>query len=44
LGYNVVGGFSKLLSYFRNNYVESIVSYADRRYSNGGVYDKMDSN
>jgi hypothetical protein len=40
LGYNVVGGFSKLLSYFRSNYVGSIVSYADRRYSNGGVYDK----
>jgi hypothetical protein len=37
---NVVGGFSKLLSYFRANYSGSIVSYADRRFSNGGVYVK----
>jgi len=40
LKYNVVGGFSKLLSYFRSNYSGSIVSYADRRYSDGGVYSK----
>jgi hypothetical protein len=40
LRYNVVGGFSKLLSYFRSNYSGSIVSYADRRYSDGGVYNK----
>jgi transposase-like protein len=39
-GVNVVGGFSKLLSYFRANYSGSIVSYADRRYSDGGVYFK----
>jgi hypothetical protein len=37
---NVIGGFSKLLSNFRVNYKGSIVSYADRRYSNGGVYSK----
>lgn len=40
LGYNIVGGFSKLLNYFRKNYSESIISYADRRYSIGGVYEK----
>ena len=39
-GVNVVGGFSILLSYFRANYSGSIVSYADRRFSNGGVYVK----
>jgi len=39
-GINVVGGFSKLLSYFRSNFGGSIVSYADRRYSDGGVYFK----
>ena len=37
-GLNVIGGFSKLLSYFRSNYSGSIVSYADRRYSKGDVY------
>lgn len=36
---NVVGGFSKLLSYFRNTHKGSIVTYADRSYSNGGVYE-----
>jgi hypothetical protein len=39
-GINVVGGFSRLLSYFRTNFGRSIVSYADRRYSDGGVYFK----
>lgn len=38
LGYNVVGGFSKLLFHFRKNNSGSIISYADRRYSNGNVY------
>jgi hypothetical protein len=37
-GYNVIGGFSKILSYFRKNNSGSIISYADRRYSNGNVY------
>ena len=37
-GISVVGGFSKLLKYFSNSYGNSIVSYADRRYSNGNVY------
>ena len=37
-GINVVGGFSKLLKWFREQYDGNIVSYADRRYSNGNVY------
>jgi hypothetical protein len=37
-GISVVGGFSKLLKAFYNTYGCSIVSYADRRYSNGNVY------
>jgi predicted transcriptional regulator len=38
IGINVVGGFSKLLKWFRENYDGNIVSYADKRYSNGKVY------
>ena len=37
-GISVVGGFSKLLKAFRDNHMGSIISYADRRYSNGNVY------
>lgn len=37
---NVIGGFSKLLKWFRSQYSGNIVSYADRRYSNGNVYIK----
>lgn len=37
-GYNVIGGFTKLLSHFRKSNIGSIISYADRRYSNGNVY------
>lgn len=37
---NVIGGFSKLLKYFIDNYSDDIVSYADRRYSEGNVYFK----
>lgn len=37
-GYNVVGGFSRLLKWFKDSYTGSIVSYADRRYSQGDVY------
>lgn len=43
-GITVVGGFSKLLKYFMNNYGTSIVSYADRRISNGNVYQKNNFN
>ena len=39
-GITVVGGFSKLLQHFRKNHSGSIVSYADRTYSNGDVYRK----
>lgn len=36
---NVVGGFSKILAYFKANYeFESLLSYADRDWSIGGVY------
>ena len=38
IGYNVVGGFSRLLKWFSETYDGSIVSYADRRYSQGNVY------
>jgi len=34
----VVGGFSKLLKYFKNNYPGSIISYVDVRYFNGNGY------
>lgn len=40
IGYNVVGGFSKLLNFFRKNYKGSIVSYIDSRYFNGNGYIK----
>jgi hypothetical protein len=36
----VVGGFSKLLKYFRQNNPGSVVSYADRMHSIGNVYSK----
>lgn len=39
-GLNVVGGFSRLLKWFREQHSGCIVSYADRRYSNGNVYFK----
>lgn len=38
--YNVVGGFSKLLSYFESNHLYSkIISYADLRWSVGNMYE-----
>jgi len=40
--YNVVGGFSKLLSYFKKNYeFDNIITYADLRYSSfeGNLYE-----
>lgn len=40
IGLNVVGGFSKLLKWFLSENTGNIVSYADRRYSNGNVYSK----
>jgi len=39
---SVVGGASKLLKYFIKNYKpKEIISYADRRWSNGGVYHNL---
>ena len=39
LNYNIIGGFSKLLKYFKDNYTwKKIITYADRRYSKGDVY------
>ena len=40
-GCNVVGGASKLLNHFRSNHSGSIVSYADRRHSDGNLYEKL---
>ena len=39
---SVVGGASKLLRFFEINYKpKSILSFADRRYSDGNLYDKL---
>ncbi len=40
--FTIVGGASKLYKYFIDNYnPRSIISYADRRYSNGSLYEKL---
>lgn len=41
LDITVVGGASKLLKYFVNNYKRSIVSYSDKRWSTGNLYKKL---
>jgi hypothetical protein len=39
---NVIGGASKLLSYFIKTYKpKTIISYADRRYSQGNLYKQL---
>ena len=38
LNTTVVGGFSKLMKYFTNNYAGSIITYVDCRYFTGGGY------
>lgn len=38
---NVVGAAGKLFSYFLKNYEGDVVSYANRRWSEGGVYEKL---
>lgn len=39
-GHCVVGGFSKLLAYFRRHYeAQHLISFADRRWSAGGMYE-----
>jgi hypothetical protein len=45
LNTQVVGGASKLLHHFEKEYQpKSIVSYADRRYSNGSLYNTLNFN
>ena len=44
LNTSVIGGASKLLKYFRNNYKGSIISYANKRWSNGNLYKKLGFN
>jgi len=42
LNHSIVGGASKLLSFFEKTYKpKSIISFADRRYSNGDLYNKI---
>jgi hypothetical protein len=42
LNTNVIGGASKLFNYFINNYkYNTIISYADRSYSNGNLYKQL---
>lgn len=42
VGYNVVGIASKLLKYFERMYTpDLLLSYADRRWSDGNLYDKL---
>jgi hypothetical protein len=38
IDHNVVGGFQKILKYFKNNNSGSILSYCDKRYGTGDVY------
>ena len=38
---NVIGGASKLLKYFKEKYNGSIISYANRRFSNGNIYKQL---
>ena len=41
-GYRVIGGAGKLLKYFERTYKpQSIITYADRRYSQGNMYLKL---
>ena len=41
-GFNIVGGASKLLNFFvKNNYVKRIVSYADKDWSVGNLYETL---
>ena len=42
--YSVIGGASKLFKYFISNYKGSIISYANRRFSNGNIYRQLGFN
>lgn len=39
--FNIIGGASKLLSYFKKNYGGSIITYADKRWSAGNLYKQL---
>ena len=39
--WSIIGGAGKLLKFFRNTYEGSIISYADRRWSNGNLYKSL---
>lgn len=42
INFNIIGGASKLLKYFELNYKpKSLISYANRRWSTGSLYDKL---
>lgn len=41
IGVSVIGGANKILSHFEKKYGGSMISYADRRYSNGNMYEKL---
>lgn len=42
INYNVIGGFGKLFKYFLNNFnIKTIISYADRDWSEGDIYKKF---
>ncbi len=43
---NVIGGASKLFSHFRKDHpeIEKVISYADRRWSKGNLYEKLGFN
>lgn len=38
---HVIGGAGKLLAFFRKHYIGSIITYADRRFSKGNMYEKL---
>ncbi|MFW6047533.1 MAG: hypothetical protein ACOCP4_07110 [Candidatus Woesearchaeota archaeon] len=38
LDISIIGGFAKMLSYFKKHYNGSIITYSDRRYFNGSIY------
>lgn len=40
-GVNIVGGASKLLKYFTKYYTGSIISYSDKRWSTGDLYNTL---
>ena len=40
-GYTVVGGASKLLKMFKTHHEGVIISYANKRWSNGNLYEKL---